>query len=356
MSSSSPSLEAFIANTGLTCQPLALVTSGGTRVPLEKSTVRSVENFSTGARGSSSTEAFLKQGYAVIFMYRRGSRMPYLWRLDPTGSVSESILDNAHASSDPNCLLFRSAVKSARLYLLPFTDVSEYLSLLKSTLQSMAPRASLSLYYAAAAVSDFHLPDLPEHKIQSGTTPGGGPAPRGPASGASGTHVDEAGRLHVVLSPVPKLLGELKSWCPGVYVCGFKLETDPEILAAKATGSLRRYGLDCVVANILKTRKEVCWVYTPHGCEELRSTELDADIVRAVARMHMDKVRETMDPTYFALTVGTKKGLREKRDRRVWEGMKGWKKSFFWASEKLGPVLGLCVFYFFKNRGRFLKN
>ena len=35
---------------------LALVTSGGTSVPLEKNTVRSLENFSTGSRGSKSAE------------------------------------------------------------------------------------------------------------------------------------------------------------------------------------------------------------------------------------------------------------------------------------------------------------
>ncbi len=32
------------------------VTSGGTSVPLEKNTVRSIENFSTGKRGAISTE------------------------------------------------------------------------------------------------------------------------------------------------------------------------------------------------------------------------------------------------------------------------------------------------------------
>ena len=38
-------------NTKIVC-----VTSGGTSVPLEKHTVRSIENFSTGKRGAISTE------------------------------------------------------------------------------------------------------------------------------------------------------------------------------------------------------------------------------------------------------------------------------------------------------------
>lgn len=35
---------------------VVLVTSGGTSVPLEKNTVRSIENFSTGTRGARSAE------------------------------------------------------------------------------------------------------------------------------------------------------------------------------------------------------------------------------------------------------------------------------------------------------------
>lgn len=37
-------------------RPMILVTSGGTSVPLEKNTVRSIENFSTGKRGAASAE------------------------------------------------------------------------------------------------------------------------------------------------------------------------------------------------------------------------------------------------------------------------------------------------------------
>ena len=50
--------------------PVVLVTSGGTTVPLEKNTVRFIDNFSAGTRGSASAEKFLAQDYAVIFLYR----------------------------------------------------------------------------------------------------------------------------------------------------------------------------------------------------------------------------------------------------------------------------------------------
>lgn len=58
-------------------KPIIFITSGGTSVPLEKNTVRSVENFSTGIRGSRSAEYFLKNGYPVIFFHRLTSAKPF---------------------------------------------------------------------------------------------------------------------------------------------------------------------------------------------------------------------------------------------------------------------------------------
>lgn len=57
----------------LRVKEVAFVTSGGTSIPLEKNTVRSIENFSTGRRGALSTEYFLRKGFSVIFLYRKGS-------------------------------------------------------------------------------------------------------------------------------------------------------------------------------------------------------------------------------------------------------------------------------------------
>ena len=49
---------------------IAVVTSGGTAVPLEHHTVRYVDNFSSGRRGAKSAEEFLGAGYAVVFITR----------------------------------------------------------------------------------------------------------------------------------------------------------------------------------------------------------------------------------------------------------------------------------------------
>lgn len=59
-----------------------LITSGGTSVPLEKNTVRSIENFSSGLRGAASAEYFLKAGFNVVFFFRNTSLRPFIRALD----------------------------------------------------------------------------------------------------------------------------------------------------------------------------------------------------------------------------------------------------------------------------------
>ena len=55
----------------------ACVTSGGTKVPLEQNMIRFIDNFSRGDRGAMSAEEFLKIGYKVIFLYRKGTVSPF---------------------------------------------------------------------------------------------------------------------------------------------------------------------------------------------------------------------------------------------------------------------------------------
>ena len=72
-------VESFV-NVNDSC-PIVVVTSGSTPVPLEKKTVRYIDNFSTGTRGARCVENFLKNGYAVIFLHRSGSAFPFITNL-----------------------------------------------------------------------------------------------------------------------------------------------------------------------------------------------------------------------------------------------------------------------------------
>jgi phosphopantothenate---cysteine ligase (ATP) len=53
-------LKAFCAPLHKTSSRIAVVTSGGTTIPLEKNCVRFVDNFSSGRRGAISTEELLQ--------------------------------------------------------------------------------------------------------------------------------------------------------------------------------------------------------------------------------------------------------------------------------------------------------
>ena len=70
-------LNSFIEIHKNTTVPIVLITSGGTIVPLEKNMVRFIDNFSQGTRGANSVECFLSEGYAVVFLYRKKSRLPF---------------------------------------------------------------------------------------------------------------------------------------------------------------------------------------------------------------------------------------------------------------------------------------
>lgn len=70
-------IQSFVQKCQETNVPVAVVTSGGTIVPLEKNMVRFIDNFSKGTRGAASAECFLAEGFAVAFLHRKGSRMPF---------------------------------------------------------------------------------------------------------------------------------------------------------------------------------------------------------------------------------------------------------------------------------------
>lgn len=263
---------------------LVLITSGGTTVPLEKKTVRFIDNFSAGTRGATSAEYFLEAGYAVIFLHRQFSLLPYSRHYS---HATDCFLDFVHEGSDGNVVAkdeyrdkmlrvlrkYNSAKERNLLITLSFVTITDYLFNLREISQLMRPLSSSGLFYLAAAVSDFFIPPerLQEHKIQSTTA-----ADRKLVleNSANKTHeedfdnfdssptVPRSKRLVIDLDPVPKFLKSLvDGWAPEGMIVSFKLETDPEILVQKAEYSLLRFQHHLVIGNLLATRKsEVVFV------------------------------------------------------------------------------------------------
>ena len=207
--------------------------------------MRYIDNFSSGTRGSTSAEHFLKQGYAVIFLHRKGSLEPFkrhfmqknfLDMLSTQGLEHNDIrVDEDHAEHVGK--VAREYYKYQRnLMNIPFTTLNDYLHWLRAIAELLGPHGHQVMFYLAAAVSDFYIPadKMPEHKIQS-----------------------SEGDLQLSLQLVPKMLHPLVSiWSPKAYVASFKLETDPKMLIPKAKGALEKYRHQLVIGNILERRKK----------------------------------------------------------------------------------------------------
>lgn len=275
--------KAFIARHAEAGRRVVLVTSGGTTVPLENQTVRYIDNFSAGTRGACSAEYFLDAGYAVIFLHRQFSLLPYSRHyshntrsfLDYMVEDSEGHIAVGDEHQDEMVGVFRKHVKAKRentLLILSFVTITEYLWELREVAKLMKPLGANALFYLAAAVSDFFVPAdrMVEHKIQSSEEfsshnmkNGGGRPPAARTEGRS---------LIIDLEPVPKFLKSLvDGWAPEAMIVSFKLETDPSILVDKAQHALKKYQHHLVIGNLLNTRKwEVVFVSADEGVKWIK--------------------------------------------------------------------------------------
>ena len=157
-----------------------------------------------------------------------------------------------------------------QLLSIPFVSVTDYLFLVSETARLIQPLQHRALFYLAAAVSDFYIPDkhMPEHKIQS-----------------------RSGALQLELHQVPKFLGYINQQCaPDAFFVSFKLETDFSLLRRKAQQSIEKYGMHLVVANELHTRfKQVLLIRSDGECaihKTDREPDIEQSIVQAVVQAH----------------------------------------------------------------------
>ncbi|NXX81320.1 PPCS ligase, partial [Urocolius indicus] len=259
-------VRAWAAEQAARGRRVALVTSGGTQVPLEARAVRFLENFSSGRRGAASAERLVAAGYAVCFLHRARSVFPWARVLPPAGPALLDALLVAPGpppgvSADlaalpallPALREYRRAARAGALLPLEFTGLAEYLALLRAAARALAPFGSSVMFYLAAAVSDFYIPasEMPEHKIQS---------------------LD--GPLQITMRMVPKMLSPLvKEWAPDAFVISFKLETDPLILMEKSRQALEKYRHQVVVANVLESRRTSVIIVTKDSQTPLTLSE-----------------------------------------------------------------------------------
>ncbi|XP_012577563.1 PREDICTED: coiled-coil domain-containing protein 30-like [Condylura cristata] len=261
----------FAARLGAQGRRVVLVTSGGTKVPLEARPVRFLDNFSSGRRGATSAEAFLAAGYGVLFLYRARSAFPFAHRFPPqtwlsalrpsdltrSGLLSFEAEESALPGFASALRSYQEAAAAGTFLAVEFTTLADYLHLLQAAAQALNPLGSSAMFYLAAAVSDFYVPvsEMPEHKIQSS----GGP-------------------LQITMKMVPKMLSPLvKDWAPKAFIISFKLETDASIVIDRARNALEVYRHQVVVANILESRRSFVVIVTKDSETKLLLSEEEVE-------------------------------------------------------------------------------
>ncbi|KAI3661856.1 hypothetical protein MP638_005897 [Amoeboaphelidium occidentale] len=311
---------------------VVLITSGGTIVPLEKNMVRFIDNFSLGSRGAASAEKFMEyidddvDGYACVFLHRSNSLQPYSrqllnnygsgaqdWQMDMFALENDgsdrvylkSSSTGADASAADIVKKAERVKKENLLLLVKFMTVVDYLfylrdiSILMSQQHQHAEDSKRMMWYLAAAVSDFHVPEqkLSEHKIQSGS------AKLNDANDNKEEGKQEPlNQLILKLELVPKVLKPLVNQWASLkgFIVSFKLETDETLLKDKANKALERYGHQIVIGNLLHTRKrrvELFFSGNQHKDMEVIELKPDQDdeieefIVKRLVQLHTEWIK-----------------------------------------------------------------
>ena len=377
-------IRSFLIRHASEFRPVALVTSGGTTAPLEVNAVRYLDNFSTGTRGATSAEYLLSKGYAVVFLSRTQSAMPYTQHLqkytqslsdlfqletdDETTNSKNNDNDDTQRKIDGGLKLNKklmdnsnvqkvvteyqqAVVKEGRLICVHFTSVEEYLAKLKLSCQLVEEICGrLALLYLAAAVSDFYIPQEKKsiHKIQSNQ------------EFVDNNSSSENGLL-LQMDPVPKCLKLVRNkWAPNAYCISFKLETDVSILSKKAKHAMNKYGVHMVIGNILSTRYSKVWILQGKNeemkeitnaqhqnmFEQQQQAPLEEAIISHVVDAHFDYIsHHNNDPNEY-LQKMTEHHLTLEQEKIHMQKEMFWKRAKELFYQVLGHAIGIGLSYY----------
>lgn len=228
-----------------------LITSGGTKVPLDE--VRHLGNMSSGRFGADIAKAALRAGHKVTFLCAKGSVRP-----------DEVTLNLGHGNSirTLSALLTDGDLIWGYRNLLTvdqFANFDEYASKLQQHLERDKPDVTM----LAAAVSDY------------GGVPVVGKIP------------SDQDSMTFTLTRLPKLITHVKEWCPTTFLVGFKLlaGATPLGLFEAAQKQIVAARSDLVVANDLhdiKRGKHLLHVFSPTEAVEVIEADLAPKLVGLV--------------------------------------------------------------------------
>ncbi|KAH8738923.1 hypothetical protein FG386_000789 [Cryptosporidium ryanae] len=250
---------------------IVVITSGGTNVPLEKNTVRFIENFSTGTRGAYSAEYFLNHGFSVIFFHRKGSNLPFAIEFPSKYEIMLAFSNREDNIAIEKIKEITEASKNFRkyadkLFLIEFESIFDYSEGIKMISSQCAKYNEKIIFYLAAAVSDFYIPRnlLSNDKISV------------PLEFTKNDQLSLNNPcINIQLYQTPKFILQVRENCPNCFIILFKLETDENKLLIKSLEYLKRYKPDIICANLLHSKRNKIIMMTNETKIEILSNNID---------------------------------------------------------------------------------
>lgn len=212
-------------------RPIAVLTAGGTREPLDE--VRHLTNLATGALPAAIGERLLARGWQVEYIHGPGALRPGALRLEIDATAEDWRARLAEV--ELRAAELHRFVAPGRLHLHPVETAAE----LAMMLAEVCRRAQPELVVCAAAVADY-APQRQVGKISSRQGPDGSAAP-----------------LQLTLAPTPKAIDAVRPAAPRARLLGFKLlaGASEEELCRAAAHLAQRADADLVYANDVRSYK-----------------------------------------------------------------------------------------------------
>jgi len=198
-----------------------VVTSGGTDVHIDD--VRKITNFSKWTTWALLTEWLVKEWNTVTYMHASNAKLPFMKNLqaDPHKNIDEEL-------------------ERIRKQLLTYQDIKDNLSLVAvnsfdeyhKKLLKQVQNPSTEVVILCMAASDFWVKQKVKGKISSDTS-----------------------SLNIELSPLPRIIDEVKKQRRDIMLVGFKflLWVDADVLIEKAYKSMLRNWQNICVANVAES-------------------------------------------------------------------------------------------------------
>ncbi|KAF0682643.1 Aste57867_25280 [Aphanomyces stellatus] len=256
-------LKSFIEMSIADGRRVALVTSGSATVPLNTDSVMDAVSF--GDRGAATAEQFLRAGYAVVFLSRRGSLAPFSRHFQ--AYIRDNLFMSMLQVQSDNTLVVNSQDVSQRdhiatvlkdahatqecLFHLRFDTVQQYLFYLRAASEQIDAAGTRAMIVLAASVLEYYVPSM---SASSAATVGVNLT-------TNSAEKTQETALALNLVRVPNLIRKIRQeYAPKAFLVTLKSVEDANQINNVAYAELERWGIDAVLADSPSRKREMAIV------------------------------------------------------------------------------------------------